>query len=81
MKDSLPIKLTEIDAITTKKNDQHLPRKTQTSGDSRHGRRYEMIKIAISRRRELQDAEADVVERLVVDAECLVRIFDQLMYR
>lgn len=39
-----------------------------------------MIQIAISGRGELQRAEADVIKRLVVNAERLIRILHQLVY-
>lgn len=39
-----------------------------------------MIQIAISGRRELQRAEADVIKRLVVNAERLIRVLHQLVY-
>lgn len=40
-----------------------------------------MVQVAVRRRGQLQRAEADVVQSLVVDAERLVRILDQLMHR
>ena len=39
------------------------------------------IEIHVRRRLELQDPEADVVQRLVVDAERLVAVLDQLVHR
>ena len=38
-----------------------------------------MVQIAVSRRRELERAEADVVESFVVDAVCLIGVLDELM--
>ena len=38
-----------------------------------------MVKVAIGGVRLLQGAEADVVQRLVVDAEGLVGVLDQLV--
>ena len=38
-----------------------------------------MIEVSISRGGEFQRPEADVVERLVVDAERLVRVLHQLV--
>jgi hypothetical protein len=38
-----------------------------------------MVQIAIGRCRQLECPEADVVEGLIIDAESLIRIFDQLM--
>ena len=40
-----------------------------------------MVQISVSRRRELQGSEADVVKGLVVDDVRFVGIFDQLMDR
>ena len=38
-----------------------------------------MVEIAICRRREFQCPEANVIQGLVVNAEGLVRVFDELM--
>ena len=40
-----------------------------------------MIEVAVGWRREFECAEADVIERLVVDAKCFVCILDKLMHR
>ena len=40
-----------------------------------------MVQVAIGGRGQLQRAETDVVQSLVVDAERLVRVLDQLMDR
>ncbi len=40
-----------------------------------------MVQIAVGRSRELERAEADVVQGLVVDAVRLVRILDELVNR
>ena len=40
-----------------------------------------MIQIAISGGRKLESAEADFIESLVIDAERLIRVFDQLVDR
>ena len=40
-----------------------------------------MVEVAISRVCQLECAEANVVKGLIVDAECLVSIFNQLMDR
>ena len=39
-----------------------------------------MVEVAIGGGGQLQGAEADVVERLVVDAECFVRVLHQLVH-
>ena len=38
-----------------------------------------MVEVAVGGRRQLERAEADVVQGLVVDAERLVRVLDQLV--
>ena len=53
----------------------------EASGDTRHGERDKMVEIAVGGSSELQGAEADVIESLVVNAECLVSILNQLMNR
>ena len=40
-----------------------------------------MIKVAICWSRELKGTETDIVQSLVVDAESLIRVLDQLMNR
>lgn len=40
-----------------------------------------MVEVAISRVCQLERAEANVVKGLIVDAECFVSIFNQLMDR
>ena len=54
---------------------------TQASRDSGHDDRDEVVEIAVCRCRELERAEADIVERLVIDAECLVRVLNELVDR
>ncbi|GMR35948.1 hypothetical protein PMAYCL1PPCAC_06143, partial [Pristionchus mayeri] len=58
-----------------------LTRETEAGGHSRHGHRHEMVEISISGVGQLEGAEADVVEGLVVDAEGLVGVFDELVDR
>jgi hypothetical protein len=38
-----------------------------------------MVKIAISRGGKLQGAEVNVVKRLVINAECFIRVFHKLV--
>ena len=57
-----------------------LTRETQASCDSGHDDRDEVVEIAVCRCRELERAEADIVKRLVIDAECLIRVLNELMY-
>ena len=40
-----------------------------------------MVQISVGRGAKLERPEADIVERLVVNAECLVRVLDKLMHR
>jgi hypothetical protein len=40
-----------------------------------------MVEVRVRRILELQSAEADVVERLVIDAEGLIGVLDQLVQR
>ena len=56
-----------------------LAREAEAGGDTRHGERYKVIEVTIGRCCQLQSAEADVVEGLVVDAEGLVSVLDQLV--
>ena len=58
-----------------------LPGETEARGDARHGGGDEVVQVPVGRSRQLQRAEADVVERLVVDAEGLVRVLDELVDR
>jgi hypothetical protein len=53
---------------------------SQTGGDAGHGQRDQMIEVAVGGRGQLECPEADVVESLVVNAERLVRVLDQLMH-
>merc|ERR1712165_491314 len=48
----------------------------EAGGDTRHGEGDEMVQVTICRCSQLECAEADVVEGLVVDAESLVSILD-----
>ncbi|KNE65623.1 hypothetical protein AMAG_19190 [Allomyces macrogynus ATCC 38327] len=54
---------------------------TQAGSDARHDGRDEVVEVAVGRGRELERAEANVVERLVVNAERLVRVLDELVHR
>ena len=58
-----------------------LARESQRGGDTRHGEGDEVVQVAVCGSGELQRAEADVVQGLVVDAEGLVGVLDQLMDR
>ena len=52
---------------------------TETGGDTRHDEGDEVVEVTISWGVEFESAEANVVQRLVVDAEGLVRVFDKLV--
>ena len=56
-----------------------LAREAQTRRDTGHDDRDEVVKVTVRGRGELERTEADVVERLVVNAERLVRVLDELM--
>ena len=51
----------------------------QTGGNTGHDNRHEVIEIAVCWGRQLESTEADVVQSLVVNTECLVRVFDELV--
>ncbi|TRY63449.1 hypothetical protein TCAL_16600 [Tigriopus californicus] len=53
---------------------------TKTSGDTGHGQGHEMVQVTVGGGGELQCAEADVVQSLVIDTKGLVGILDELMY-
>lgn len=54
---------------------------SQAGGDAAQGRANQVIQITVSRRGQLESPEADIVERFVVYAIRLVRVFHQLMHR
>mmetsp|Transcript_58489 Transcript_58489/g.137358 ORF Transcript_58489/g.137358 Transcript_58489/m.137358 type:complete len:401 (+) Transcript_58489:252-1454(+) len=58
-----------------------LTREAERARHARHHRRHQMVQVTESRRRQLERTEADVVQRLVVNAEALVRVLHELMHR
>jgi hypothetical protein len=52
---------------------------TQAGRDAGHDDGHEVVEIGVGRHRELERPEADVVQRLVVDAERLVRVLNELV--
>ena len=58
-----------------------LPGEPQRGGDAAHGHAHQVVEVAVGGRGQLERAEADVVERLVVDAEGLVRVLQELVHR
>ena len=53
----------------------------QAAGDARHGGGHQVVEVAVGGGRELQGAEADVVQGLVVDDLHDIGVFDQLVDR
>jgi hypothetical protein len=51
----------------------------EAGGDSRHGQGDQMVEISVGGSGELEGAEADVVQGLVVNAEGLVCVLNQLV--
>ena len=51
----------------------------EAGGDTGHGEGDEVVEVAVGGGGQLQRAEADVVQSLVVDAERLVGVLDQLV--
>jgi hypothetical protein len=56
-----------------------LARESETSGDTRHDSRDQVVKIPVGWVGELEGFHADIVESLVVNTEGLVGVLDQLM--
>ena len=56
-----------------------LTREPETGGDSRHGERDQVVEVTIRGTGELEVSEADVIERLVINHECLIRALHQVM--
>ena len=56
-----------------------LAREPEAARDARHGGRDEVVEVTVGRGGELEGAEADVVEGLVVEEEGLVGVLDELV--
>ena len=56
-----------------------LTREAQRAGGSGHGGGHQVVKVTVGRGGELQGAEADVVQGLVVEGEALVGVLDKLV--
>jgi hypothetical protein len=54
---------------------------SQAGRDTGHDNRNEMIKVTIGRGGKLQGAEANLVQRLIINAEGLIGVLDELMHR
>jgi len=57
-----------------------LAREAEAAGDAAHGGGDEVVEVAEARGGELERAEADVVERLVVEHHALVRVLHELVH-
>jgi len=57
-----------------------LPREPEARGHAAHGRRHQVVQVAVRGRGQLQRPETYVVQRLVVDAKRLVRVLHQLVH-
>jgi hypothetical protein len=58
-----------------------LPGEAEGAGGAGDGGGHQVVEVAVGGRGELERAEADVVERLVVQREAVVRVLDQLQAR
>jgi len=56
-----------------------LTRETQRGGDTAHDDRNQVVQVTIAGGGELQGAEADIVQSLVINTEGLVRVLNQLV--
>ena len=56
-----------------------LARETQTGGHPTHGGRDQVVEVTVCGRGQLQCAEADVIQRFVINAVSLIRVLDQLV--
>jgi hypothetical protein len=56
-----------------------LAREAEASGDTRHDGRDEVVEISVGWVGELEGPHADIIESLVVNAEGLIRVLDQLV--
>ena len=53
--------------------------KAEAGSDTRHGGRDEVVEVSVGRSGQLECAETDVVQSLVVNAVSFVRVLNQLM--
>ena len=58
-----------------------LPREPQTGGHARHSEGDQVIEVSVGGVGQLQGPEADVIQRLIVNAESLISVLHQLMHR
>ena len=78
MSNILPNPLTHVDSQLPKVRVE-LAREAQAGGDTRHDDGHVVVKIAICWCGELERPEADVVKRLVIDTEGLIRVLNELI--
>ena len=58
-----------------------LTREPEAGGDTGHGEGYQMVQVSIGGGGEFQGTETNIIKCLVVNAESLVSVFDQLVDR
>ena len=56
-----------------------LTRETQASRDAAHDSRYQVVEIAIVGVVDFERAKTDIIQGLVIDTECGIRVLNQLM--
>jgi hypothetical protein len=56
-----------------------LTRETKAAGNSRHAGRAQVVQVSVGRGGELEGAEADVVQGLVIEAHALVGVLNELV--
>ena len=58
-----------------------LSREAETGGDSAHDTGHQVVEISVGRGGELEGAEADIIQGLVIDTEGFIGVFHELMNR
>ena len=58
-----------------------LTRETKTSGDTRHDCRDEVVEISVGGGIEFEGTNANIIQSLIVNTECFIRIFNELLIR
>jgi hypothetical protein len=58
-----------------------LTREAERASNTRHNLRDEVVQITIRGRGELEGTEADIIESLVIDAENLIGVLNELVSR
>ena len=52
----------------------------EAGSDTRHGGRDEVIEVTVGRSGQLQSAETDVIQSLVINAVSFIRVLNELMH-